>query len=249
MERNKEITAIKENILILILIIFSLVGISLCVYLSVGDELWNFQNIYKMFNGFQIYKDANVICTPLFFDLGNVLFRILGANFLIFRVYNIIILTFFYFFTYKILRILGINKKIATICLLALIMFNNYEIIRIMANYNSLAIALSLFGIYVFIKNIDKINNKVIIIQSLVCFIIFLTKQNIGIFYFIAIIIFLLVKEKKAKKIKYIIKTSLIFLISCLIFILYLQKNGIFYNFLNYAVLRIKPICKRKQLC
>ena len=85
--------------------------------------------------------------------------------------------------------------------------------------------------------------------MAIVCFIIFLTKQNIGIFYFIAIIIFLLVKEKKDKKIEYIIKTSLIFLISCLIFILYLQKNGIFYNFLNYAILRIKPICKRKQLC
>ena len=36
-----------------------------------------------MYNGFVIYKDANVICTPLFFYIGNLLFRVLGANFFV----------------------------------------------------------------------------------------------------------------------------------------------------------------------
>ena len=35
--------------------------------LSNGDELINFFNTYKMSEGLTIYKDANVIITPLFF--------------------------------------------------------------------------------------------------------------------------------------------------------------------------------------
>ena len=37
-----------------------------------NDELWNFQNIYKMINGYTIYNDSNVIITPIFFYLNHV---------------------------------------------------------------------------------------------------------------------------------------------------------------------------------
>ena len=73
----------KEDVFIFLLIAFSLIGITLNVKLDASDELWNFQNIYKMYNGFVIYKDANVICTPLFFYIGNLLFRVLSANFFV----------------------------------------------------------------------------------------------------------------------------------------------------------------------
>ena len=86
---SKQINFIKkhDNIFAIILFFLSIFGITINVFITNSDELWNFQNIYKMYNGFQIYKDANVIVTPLFFWIGEFLFKILGANFFIFRVY------------------------------------------------------------------------------------------------------------------------------------------------------------------
>ena len=128
MRKAIEIIKKKENIFILILIFISLTGISLCINLAANDELWNFQNIYKMYNGFQIYNDANVICTPLFFYLGNLLFNILGANFFVFRIYNIIIYLIYFFLIYKILRKLEINIKYATMSTVIFIMLGYYLI-------------------------------------------------------------------------------------------------------------------------
>ena len=189
----------RENIFIFLLLIGSLIGVTLCVSLDTNDELWNFQNVYKMYNGFQIYKDANVICTPLFFYLGNFIFQIFGANFFIFRIYNILIFVFNYFIIYKILRELKIGIKASMLWTLILIMFGIYILPRIMANYNSLAVALSLLGVFLLIKNKNVISNKNIIIQSLICFLTILTKQNIGLFYFIALTIVILVQKEKNK--------------------------------------------------
>ena len=83
MEKITKFIKQKENILVFLLIVFSLLGSTLCITLSNGDELWAFQNVYKIYNGFQIYEDANVICTPLFFFVGNFIFHILGANFFV----------------------------------------------------------------------------------------------------------------------------------------------------------------------
>ena len=56
-----------DNLLVWIgIAIFSAV-IIFQVPVSAEDELWNFQNIYKMVNGYTIYQDANVIITPIFF--------------------------------------------------------------------------------------------------------------------------------------------------------------------------------------
>ena len=228
----------KENIGMLLLIIFSLLGVTLCVSLTDSDELWVFQNIYKMYNGFQIYIDANVICTPLFFYLGNILFHILGANFFVLRIYNILIFTFFYFITYKILRILGIEKKVSTICILLLIMFGDYMFPRIMANYNTLAVVLCLLGIYLMLRKECEINYKTILLQSIICFLIILTKQNIGIFYFIALSIIILL-NKKDNKIKAIIEEVIILVLLGSIFIFFLKLNGLLDGFINYAILGI----------
>ena len=41
-----------------------------------GDELWNFNNAYKMYNGYTLYKDSNLIITPFFFYIAYALFDI-----------------------------------------------------------------------------------------------------------------------------------------------------------------------------
>ncbi len=237
---GKVINIIKkhENIFVIILLFISLIGVSFYINLDVNDELWNFQNVYKMYNGYQIYEDANVICTPLFFYIGNLLFNILGANFFVFRIYNILIFMFYYFMIYKILRLLKVNRKISLVSTLVLLVFGNYALPRVMANYNSLAVALCLLGIYLLIKKQIKMNNKNILIQSIICFLIILTKQNIGAFYLIALLGTIIIKYKK-ESIKNILKICLILSIFSIVFILFLHFQGVLDGFINYAILGI----------
>ena len=110
-----------DNMFSLVLIFLSIYGITLYVKLINSDELWDFQNVYKLYNGFQIYTDANVITTPLFFWIGKFIFNILGANFLTFRIYNILIFIVFYFITYLLIKELKIRKKVAIIITMFLI--------------------------------------------------------------------------------------------------------------------------------
>ena len=165
-----------DNLFVIIVIILSVTGIVLDIKLANSDEIWNFQNVYKMYNGFVIYKESNVIVTPLFFYIGEILFKLLGANFLIFRIYNIIIVTGIYFLEYKILKELKIRKKISLILVLFLILFKWYGLPSIQANYNSLAFLFYLLGVFCYIKKY-KYNN---IIQGIILFLIFMSKQNIN---------------------------------------------------------------------
>ena len=40
-----------DNIFFIILIFLSISGITLNISITNSDELWNFQNVYKMYNG------------------------------------------------------------------------------------------------------------------------------------------------------------------------------------------------------
>lgn len=62
----------KQYLKIAIILIIILSAFTFNMKLEVGDDLWNFSNIYKMTNGYTIYKDINVIITPLFFYLGEI---------------------------------------------------------------------------------------------------------------------------------------------------------------------------------
>ena len=87
-EKVKQHLEKHEIIYILILIIFAISCRSFNISeLTSNDELWNFSNIYNMTCGFTIYKDINVIITPLFFWIGTLLFKIFGSNYLTFRFY------------------------------------------------------------------------------------------------------------------------------------------------------------------
>ena len=100
-----------QNIVLVILIIFIAIYIVFLNRLEVADELWNFQNVCKMSNGLKIYVDANVIITPIFFYIANILFNIFGANMLVFRLYNILIYILILIACYRILRNLKVSKN------------------------------------------------------------------------------------------------------------------------------------------
>ena len=163
-----------DNIFVIMLIFLSIFGITLNTSITNTDELWNFQNIYKMYNGFQIYKDANVIDTPLFFWLGELLFKIFDANFFIFRFYNILIMVTIYLVTYLIFKELKIPKKVSIICILALIVYKNFGMTLIQANYNTMALMFCLIGILINMKKYFRIKIKNLLKEFFI-FAVFLT--------------------------------------------------------------------------
>ncbi len=216
-----------------IIICFFIVIIVLFMFLyplEISDELWNFQNICKMCNGLTIYKDANVIITPLFFYIGFILFKIFGATILTFRFYNTVICLLTYYLTYKILKDLKISKNLCII-FLALIFEFGFQLLGVGANYNRLAIIFILIGLDFYINK--KSNN---IKQGIMIFLIFFTKQNFGVLYAIAIILYELYKDKFSKKfIANQFKKFFVFIIPTGLILLQMYLKGNLLYFVNYA--------------
>lgn len=234
---------LKKNILIELGIIFLIMLLSACKAFYFGfdanDELWNFSNIYKMYIGYNIYEDINVIVTPLFFYIGEIIFKIIGANYLSFRIYNVLINFFLFYLIYNIFKAL----KLKTINALAymLIIFSVVSVtMSAGANYNSLVIVFFLLGILVNLKIKDD-KWYLPYLQGVILFLIFMTKQNIGIFYFIGCIIYYILKSINEKKIKnqiiFLFKQSIIFFVLCIAFLLFLIINNNLNGFINYCVL------------
>ncbi len=173
--------------------LFSAIAIfSVC--LGTGDEIWNFANIYKMVNGYQIYKDANVIITPVFFIIGEIAFKILGANYFIFRLLDSLIYSTMILIVYNILKQLKIRKSNALLYTL-IIHYFMYTIVHGGANYNILAIMLVLLGIYITIKYNNT--KRFAILNGIIIYLIIFTKQNIGVYYLLGTILMRIFNKKR----------------------------------------------------
>lgn len=231
-----------DNIIMLIWIIIMTTTITFNISIDANDELWNFSNIYKMCNGYTIYQDLNVIITPLFFLIGKILFLIFGANYFTFRIYqSTIVYTILFFVIYQTLKKMKISKMnsmvyttiIAITCISMLID----------ASYNMLAISFVMLGIHQLISNKGI---KIGIVQAVIIFLIFLTKQNIAMYYILALLCYQLIMENK----KYIEKIKIILIgistlsLLLLLFYIFMQTNGIWNHFINYAFLGIGEFAK-----
>lgn len=236
-KKVKEVIKEYDNIFIIILIISSIFGITLNILITESDELWNFQSVYKMHNGFQIYKDFNVIITPLFFIIGKILFNIFGANILTFRIYNIIIVTTLYFVIYLLLKTLGINKKVSMILVLILIILKNYLVLKGQANYNIMALMLCILGIIFCLKKYKYHA----ILQGIMVFLIFCTKQNIGVYYGTSVFFFeILSKNNIKEKTKRLLIEFITFITILTLMIMAFYNNNNLYEFINYTILGIR---------
>ena len=216
-------------VMIIIYMIISLItthGLKLCA----DDTLWNFSNIYKMANGFEIYRDLNVIITPLYFYIGEMLFL---KNYLIYQLYQTLIismLSFSIYMLFKKLNIKKINSMIYTIIICIMVATIMPE-----ANYNLLAISFVILGI---LQRISKKQN--FIVQGIICFLIFMTKQNIGILYIVGVILSqILTQENKKILIINITKELVTFSSLLLGYFMYLIFTNNFDNFMNYTFLGV----------
>lgn len=230
----------KKAIIIFIATFIFVLPISLNSEINWGDELWNFQSTYKMYLGNQIYTDINVIQTPLFFYIGEALFKIMGANLFIFRVYNSIIIGLLMSATYILCKSLNMNKKFNYMFLFIMFMYFMSYFAILQANYNILALSIYIIGVIISIKTNNK-TKYAYIMHGIIALIIFLTKQNIGIFYLIGLITSILLQKDK---IKIKIKKSMIALCSFTIgvgaYSIILYSNGSLNGFIDYCILGIK---------
>ena len=237
MKNVKKIIAKYDDIFFLILFYLLIIGRVLYIKTDVGDELWNFQNIYKMYNGYKIYVDANVIVTPLFHFIGFIFFRVFGANFFVFRIYYSIICLFLFFGIYKIFKSLNVGKKFSFL-FTSIIFLLNIIILQSTPNYNTVAITIVLYAILIIIKR--KEIHHYCFFESILIFLIFLSKQNIGVLYLFAYIIYSLY----SKDIKNLFKILLYIILYSSIFILILYKLNILCGFINYCILGLKDFAK-----
>lgn len=236
---------------IAIFIFAILIGsINFYIKFEINDELWNFSNVYKMCNGYQIYKDLNVIITPLFFYLGELFLKVFGTNYFSFKIYNFFIYLLLYTAVYSIFKNLNKRRIKAFIYTIIVFLFSFIDI-RAGANYNTLAIAIVLIGILVNLK-IDKDKWHLPYLQGIITFAIFMTKQNIAVFYFMGIFIsdLFICKSKKCiiKIIKFYLKQVLTIILLGIIFLYALKLQGNLYDFINFCVLGIDEFASNNVL-
>ena len=238
---NKIISKVKEkdDIIIFFVIFCISIGVTLNMPILDVDEIWNFQSAYKLYNGYEIYKEFNVIVTPLFFWCTELIFRIFGANLAIFRISHCVLMATYFLLSYKLLKKLEISKPISLFVTLGFIILEIYEVIgfpllKTGGNYNQMAMLLAILGMY-FLTS--ERFHKNYILQAMISVLTFLAKQTIGVYYMIANILYLLVsdnsKEEKIKKgIQYIVFTAL----GLALFLFVLLLNNSVYVFFDYVL-------------
>lgn len=171
------------------------------------DEIWSFGFSYNLTKGLMIYKDYNVLQTPLYFFIGKIFILLFGKHMISIHIFNSIIMA--------LIGLLLFNKiKWHTIIIYLLLLVYNPS------PYNLLC----LFFLMIIITIIDKEDMELFI--SLIIGLIFITKQNIGIALLPIIFLF---KDKK--------RSLLMFLTPFLLLSIYLIINNAFLSFINQSFL------------
>ena len=217
----------------------AILGYTLALNITAGDEIWNFNNVYKFSRGLVLYKDINIIITPLFVWIGSLFLSLLGNNLLAFRINNLVIGVIFFTEMYLLFKHL-FKRKMPAYLAFAVLFTANRGLIVSGANYNMLAAIFFLLGVFLLLKA-KELNWKVSLGQGILLFCIFLSKQNMAVFYAIGLFFLDLwiIKDKKKAILQFLIQ-MLTFVIGLGFFFLYLYANGILEGFFSYAVLGLK---------
>mgnify|MGYP001109371001 FL=1 len=233
---------IKEHKIIYsaLLILFCFSGLILSFNkIELTDELFTFANTYKLHNGVSLYSENNVIDTPLFFYIGNIFLSVLGTNFFAYKIYGIVIFEVIFLISLNILRKLKVPTGRAVVYILLILLPFTKTLFVNGANYSTLALLFWLLGMNFIIKK-DKFEIKPIQ-QGIISALVFATKQNIGVYYLIAITLFTIYNYRKERKtiLKKLVSTYIIFALITAIWCIILALQGQFMDFINYCVLGI----------
>lgn len=178
---KKLTTFIKKNDLLVMALIIGII-VTLEIFqgaLIAEDGLFDFGNMYKLYQGKLIYKDVNILITPIFFLVGKLLFSIFHGNYFIFLLYGVIIMTLFYIIIYEIFKILKVKKQFAMMFTISIVIIS-IEIIKGGTNYNALGLIFVLLGIIYSLKNAEKPRKNNNLVQAIIIVTTFFTMQKLG---------------------------------------------------------------------
>ena len=197
----------KKDIIVLLLIIMY-TGILITYSNADNDLIWNYGFSYNIASGLTMYKDFNMVITPLYPALCGLFMRLFGNNFISFNIINTFLISSMYYYIYK---------KYPKTFLPSFVLLS--FIIR--PSYNFLVMFLLLI-----LLNIKEDNDYLI---GFLLGLVALTKQS-----FLLLIIPSIIYIKKPKK---IIKRIIGFIIPVLITLIYMISANSLYSFINYTFL------------
>lgn len=175
---------------------------------SNNDLIWNYGFCYNVAKGLKMYKDFNMVITPLFPTIFGLLMKLFGNNTIIFFLFNTLVPLTIYYIVYKYYK----KVFIETIILITFISIPNYNLLCMM---------------FLFLLFILEDKNKNDYLIGIVLGLIFLTKSPMG--------ILTLASLYYIKDIKKIIKRFIGFMIPNIIYIIYFYINNTLLDYINYA--------------
>ena len=173
------------------------------------DEVWTYGFSYNVSQGLVIYRDFNVVTTPLYYFINCIFIKIFGDHIISSQIFN------------SILSALMILLMFKTIRWKALIAFS-LIFIFCPNGYNLFSLFWLMLILYLIVENKD---NDILV--GLILGLAFITKQNIG---FILLIPYLYYSRNRLKSI-------IVFMIPFAILAIYLLLNDAFYEFIDYCFL------------
>lgn len=173
------------------------------------DEVWLYGFCYNISKGMIIYRDFNVVTTPLYYFIGCLFLKVFGNYIISISIFNSILVSLIFLMMFRV-----INWKSFIVLPLILIFLPN--------GYNLFAL-FWLMSILILISK-EKDNDFLV---GFILGLLFITKQNIGTFLLIPYLYY------SKNKFKGLVCFSIPFIIvSC-----YLILNNAFFEFIDYCFL------------
>lgn len=173
------------------------------------DEVWIYGFTYNVSKGMVIYRDFNVVTTPLYYFIGSIFIKIFGNYMIVLGIFNALIVSFIVLMMFSIIK----WKAFIVFPLILIYAPNGYNL-------------LSLFFLMLILFLINKKKDNDVFIGYILG-LLFITKQSIGL---CLIIPYLFYSKNRLKGI-------IAFIIPFMIISVYLLYYGGFYDFINYCFL------------
>ena len=176
-----------------------------------GDEVWCYGFSYNIAKGLVIYRDFNVMVTPLYFFLSSFFIHIFGNYLISIHLFDCILIGFLAVILYK---QLGWYKLFLLFPLIVIYYFPSY-------NY------FCMFLLFVIIYLLDNKREAYYDVISLVAGLILISKQSIGILMLIPVLFYS----------KHKLRSLVVYFFPFIIVSAYLFLHGAFFDFINYCFL------------
>ncbi len=191
------------------------------------DEMYKYQACRAFSQGYTLYRDVNIITTPLYFIIMGLPLKI-NDTFLMFRILSAVMFGCIGYLIYLIIKDDSEIPKLTAIMHTFILIFVNY-----IAGYNALIFIWVLGAVYIY--KVNGITRRSASATGFAVSLMLLTKQNVGIIGFIAFLLFYIIKNKDngIKCLKYYIAHA--FMLPTY-FLIIISAMGLFPSFYDQCV-------------